>query len=315
MRSLPVAAALALVACNAGFDPQYRVTDLRILAVKAQVEGGTTADVAPGDLLRLEALVGDRNGSASPDVSWFACPPPVDGSTPPCLDPEFLRDPVGLAGAPPYVGRVALVANVNPAIIPVPDVGAALGAAISLVSAEHTYACRLYAEIPLVVVAEAGGRREVALKTVRAVPTAEMKLATLDPTLADDYVLNANPAIYNVVSDPSDRESCTGGTPVGIALPAGRTVLCGRASPPQDFWQCGPEDPITKHPELIPVSESLSWQWYVTAGTFPDVGGQGNAMGDSIELERPADAFTLWSILRDGRGGVAWTTRFVGAAP
>lgn len=204
-------------------------------------------------------------------------------------------------------GRVALLATVavdattveavTPPIDIPPDVEAALATAIPTAP---TNACLLYPEIPLVVVAEAGDRREVALKTVRVVPSAEV-LATLAPDLANTYK-NANPDVGDVVSAPSDRDGCTGGTPVGTPLSTGRTVLCGRAETAQEFLQCGfGTDQAT--------AETLSWQWYVTAGTFPEVGGQGNAMGRSIEFEPPAEAFTLWAIVRDGRGGVAWTRR------
>ncbi len=325
MPRLPhLAAVLALLACNTGFEPQYRVTDLRILAVRADVNGGTTCDVMPGDVLELAALVANPRGSVV-TVSWFACPPIV-GERSPCLDPEFLRDPVGLAGTYP-AGRVLFLGNdVAPPLLPVPDLGDALAAAIGLlkdpVYGDPTFACRLYVPIPVVVVAEGDGRREVATKDVRVVPTVEMLTAndiawTPVPITAGDYVLNANPGILDVVSGPDDRDLCTAGTSVGgiASLPTGETVLCGKPGyygqpgydSAQDFIQCGAGTDRTW------TKESLSWQWYTTGGTFPQVGGEGNAMGRSIDFERPPDAFTLWAILRDGRGGVAWTRRDVAA--
>ena len=53
----------------------------------------------------------------------------------------------------------------------------------------------------------------------------------------------------------------------------------------------------------------------VDAGDFPEFTGVGNAVDASPEFERPASAFTLWVVLRDGRGGADWTRREVGAPP
>jgi hypothetical protein len=82
-------------------------------------------------------------------------------------------------------------------------------------------------------------------------------------------------------------------------------VLCGIARPTSSerFDQCAPDGTRTG------FHESLDWQWYVTDGTFPDVGGVGNAVGADVEFERPGGAFTLWVIVRDGRGGEGWLAR------
>jgi hypothetical protein len=86
-------------------------------------------------------------------------------------------------------------------------------------------------------------------------------------------------------------------------------VICGvyTSGSVQDINVCDP-DPR-------PAQEGLEWQWYVTDGEFPDEGGVGNARGDHLDFVRPPGPFTLWGILRDGRGGVDWVTFDVAAAP
>jgi hypothetical protein len=90
----------------------------------------------------------------------------------------------------------------------------------------------------------------------------------------------------------------------------GETVLCASTIPPfQEFNVCGP----TGEREL--VGEDLSWQWYSTGGEFPEFDGIGNATGGSVDFVRPAEPFTIWAILRDGRGGEDWLERIISAAP
>jgi hypothetical protein len=300
-RLLPLAL-LAAAACIDDLEPQYRVTNLRILAVRAEVTtpDGPSADVAPGDTLRLEALVA-HPGLPDPDVRWFACAPTgTDAVVPRCLEESVLRDPASLTdlAANPFASGVhAIGAGAAPAPLPLEDFreafDAALAAVDALAAAQPTYQCRLYAEIPIVVVAD---QREVAVKRVR------LTRANAEPD--PDYVRNVNPAIADVLR--ASQEGC----PVDIdpppvdeaPFPAGRTFLCGRsAGDPQTYNVCGPDGARTNTSE-----ESLDWQWYVTGGEFPEVGGVGNATGSTPEFEAPDVPFTLWVILRDGRGGVAW---------
>jgi hypothetical protein len=316
-RLLPLAL-LALAACIDDLAPQYRVVDLRILAVRASVEGETSAggatfaDPSPGDALSLQALVANPLGRGSLAVTWYACLPSGTDAAAPCLDERTLREPGTLAAlaATPGSGVLALGAGESVSVpIPAasdPTVGGALEALVQRALAQPTYACGLYAEIPVVAVAEAEGRRETAVKRVRVTPDP----ATLDPLLADAYVRNANPAIFEIRGGASE-EACASGWALGPAsFPGERIFLCGAVSAgAQPFNACGPAG------ERISIPESLSWQWYVTAGEFPEVGGVGNATGSAPEFERPAGAFTLWVVLRDGRGGEGWLTLDVLAPP
>lgn len=315
-----LAAPLLLVACDTDFDPQYRVEDLRVLALRANATGSLSADVRLGDTLSLEALffakAADLPGLT---VTWYGCVPGASELLLPCEDPELLAHPERLAAAaaaPPATRVVELLGACRPAdpddacgiTVPLPQ-PAAVQAALDFVMGLATFPCRPYAELPVVALVEAGGRSALALKTVRIVPTdAELAQRGLEVR----QVLNLNPEIFMVVRAPDAPGSCDGGTPIADpgGFPAGPTVLCAlSSSAPQELRTCGPGglEP--------PSNEAYDWQWYVTAGEFPDEGGIGNATGREIDFVRPAGAFRLWTILRDGRGGVGWLHQDLAAVP
>ena len=320
-------ALLLALACNRGFEPQYRVTDLRILAVRADVVGSadpttgvTTADPYAGQTVQLEALVVNPQGRTGLTVTWYACAPTTGGSLPPCLDPTVLSDPSALSV--PGSGAFVIGTGAQPTAIPLSNpplpqpvldaFAAAMQQARNQALLQPTYQCRIYVEIPVVVVAAAEGHEEVAVKLVRLVQ------APADATPPyDGYVVNQNPLVGDAYRAPTDADACTGGTSIdppdpSTAFPEGRTTLCARASdgsPPQTYYLCADDGART------PYAENYGWQWYVSDGEFPDVGGLGNAEGTSLDFTRPAGAFTMWLILRDGRGGDSWNEYDCDAAP
>lgn len=302
----PLAALLLLAACNTGFDPQYRVLDVRVLAVRSGVTAGSSADVAPGETLVLRALVANPKARPGLGVTWFGCLPAADESLSPCADPDYLVDPARLvpltAGPSP---RVVLLGTGGEVSYAVPALTDAMAFVVATAKARPTFECRLYAELVVVAVAEAEGVRSVAVKRVRVKPPAALVTAE---GVTDRYALNLNPEALDVRRAPSDEATCAGGTSVATgAFPAGRTVVCGRASgtSTQQFAVCEPAGGIAA------ASERLDWQWYVTGGEFPEEGGVGNARGVSVDFERPSGPFTLWAIVRDGRGGDDWVTFLV----
>jgi hypothetical protein len=325
---LPAALALAALVlgpgCDTGFDPQYLVKDLRILAVRAQVEGtpgAGTADAHPGDTLRLEALVVNPRARPGLVVTWYGCLPVASERLLPCVDPEYVRDLdrlVAAADAPEETGVLRLGTCTPapgddrcgiPLTVPdAPEVQAALRFLEDEALANRALECRLYAELPVLAVAEAGGARQLALKRVRVAQRPE----ALPESLREIYTVNLNPAVEDVRRAAGGSEGCAGaGSLDPDALPAGESVLCGlRAGTTQAFYVCGGggrEEP--------PAVEEASWQWYATGGEFPEFDGVGNATGADVDFVRPAGAFTLWTILRDGRGGESWLRRDVAALP
>ncbi len=337
----PILAALALLAaaCNTGFEPQYRVKELRILAVRSEVSfavppaSGSTdatfppADVAPDQTLKLTALVVNPT-SAPLTVSWFGCLPGGTDALPPCLDPEILKEPgalAALADTGPQSGVVKIGGVFFPPPAPLtaipevrlavtePAVRDALAALTALVADQPTYQCRAFVEAAAVLEAEAGGRRQIAVKRVRLTPTPQAAAA---PPFSGGYAANRNPAIEGVGVHLEGDTDC-GGTVLTpgerfTGFPTGRTFLCGysKGRSVEGFNVCGPSGV-----QPPPGEETLSWQWYVTDGAFPDTSSIGNATGDKPDFERPPGEFTIWAILRDGRGGEDWKIYPIGSPP
>jgi hypothetical protein len=307
-RTLLVAAALA--ACNTGFEPQYRVRDVRLLAVSSSAQGSASADVGPGDTVGLAALVANPRNRPGLTVDWLACLPQASEAIPPCLDQAYLKDPARLLAAVGNVPGVVSLGSSAPdptgvasVTFPLPDVTAALEFAIAYAAhVNQTFQCRLYAELVVVAIASAEGHTSMAYKRVPIVPTAAQVSAGGATQL---YVLNLNPSVGEVRVNPGDPEACTGGDSISaVPFPAGQIEICGRGGDGSigTYNLCDPAGGTTA------AFETLDWQWYVTDGEFPDEGGGvGDARGGHVKFQRPAGAFTLWSIVRDGRGGVAWT--------
>jgi hypothetical protein len=192
----------------------------------------------------------------------------------------------------------------------------ALEFAIYLASRDQTYECRLYSELVVVAIAQAEGKQSIAQKRVRILPTAQQLAST--PGVENRYLLNLNPKFGDIRLQPDDRTTCTGGVSISAfaaagpnPFPAGKIVMCGLgATEPvlatQSYNVCNPSPPGTR--STSQVNEILEWQWYVTDGNFPQVGGVGDARGRDVDFERPPGAFTLWAIVRDGRGGVDWAS-------
>jgi hypothetical protein len=303
-RVLPVLLA-ALAACKADFAPQYLVSDLRVLSIRAEVVGSpspSTADPDLGDTLRLEALVADPRGAPDLSVEWFACLPVTGTTVPPCLDPSALRDPGRVTTLP---GVIPLGAGPSIDVAVPTTLQPAVDAAVARAVAHPEFACSLYAELPVLAIARAGGATRSAVKTVRIAPQRSLQ----GTPLAGAYHPNRNPSIATV-RVAADAASCAGGVPLdpGAALERRAQTLCAAATAPsvETFDQCDPSG------ARFPLSEDLSWQWYTTGGSFDTGGGGfdvGNATDAEIQFTPPAGAFTLWLILRDGRGGEDWFRR------
>ena len=330
-----LALALALAACNSGFDHQYLVTDLRVLAIHVEVQGSgvdpygvttaTQADGIPGETLLLDALVANPTSLSGVTVRWYGCMPTADETLPPCMDPAFLADPSRLDSAAGVVplGTCEPLDDVCSVAVPVPaatdpiygaQVQSALDFILSIAVKDPAYQCRLYADMPIVAVAEAEGRRDVALKRVRITPS---ESTILEKLAEDPYVLNHNPVVQEIVRAPTATDGSCGGTAVTAEpFPTGQTVLCADAAhgAAETFNVCVVHLDRDGNPvlELDPTSEDLTWQWFTTGGEFPDFDeGIGNATGQSPAFVRPPGPFTLWAILRDGRGGEVWLRRYV----
>ncbi|HET9595259.1 MAG TPA: hypothetical protein VFP65_06750 [Anaeromyxobacteraceae bacterium] len=344
----PLALALALAGaagCNAGFAPQWRVDDLRILSARVEVVGTgapTFADPDAGETVRLSALVANPRGRAGVHVRWKACLPVEGQVSSPCLDPAILRDPARLDTTP---GVLDLGSGESVTVTLPPSLAPLLQAILDEARQDPPRACTIYAEVPVLALVSAGGTTRIAAKTVRATPW--HALAQDPPPGA--YVRNTNPVLGAVRAGASDTGACSGGVPVarpcasdadcgGVAcvpgpggpdapgacadaMPDGRLDLCARvADPPlpqpdpprvtgpQVYFECRSDGSHTS------FFEGLTWQWYATGGVLERTDGSspgdlGDVTGQVVRFTRPEGAFTLWLILRDGRGGEDWIRR------
>lgn len=335
--SLPAAARAALAgtlllsACNKEFQPQYLVTDLRILAIRAEVVGSAPplADGDTGDTVRLAALLANPRGLSPVAVRWKACLPVQGQSVPPCLDAGYLSDPARLDGAP---GVIDLGSGVAVDVPVPPQLAPALSALVDRANADPVYACSLFLEVPVVAIATAGPEQRLALKRARLTPYREVA----GTPLAGAYPPNRNPALDQVRSAPG-ADACDGGQPVArtcatsadcggavacLPDPAGGPGQCDDPRPApgaswcalpsadsvQTVYQCRPDG------SRVALSEELDYQWYVTGGSFDGpavepVSGTGNVTDRTVSFWPPAGPFTMWVIVRDGRGGSGWLRR------
>lgn len=345
LRTLPPLVALLAAGCNLNAPKQYLVPDLRVLAARAQVLPALTTNADPqigadalgnpvgGETVQVEALVANPRNRVGPTIEWYTCNPPTHlKPIPPCFDDAWLQSPDRFAAATAADGVYALGTS-NPVTLDLSTAPDALRRALLAAFADRLLLmngkadCDFYAPLQLVIVIRAEGVTEVAVKRVRVVPDATLR-GTL-PT--DHYLINFNPVRKTVQANPADADLCTEGVPLDITCAsdadcAGGT--CGTDSrcalPPSPskpggaLTFCASATDTTQSPPLCPVDgsaptefvpETLEWQWYLSAGEIGGAGFDGNVVGDQIDLTPPAAPFTLWAILRDGRGGTDWMVR------
>lgn len=307
MRTLRLAAPLLslLAACNLDAPKQYLLPDLRILAIRASAGGGPLSDADIDEPVILDALIVNPLGRTGLTLDWYACPPSTPAAISPCLDPEILRDPAAIStvlaayhfagGGPPGPATFSLTLTPE-------QEDAAIQALIAQATATPGLQCQLYFELPILAVVSDGEVTELAVKYVRIAPSAARAAF---PDSPEAYVPNRNPAIEALEANPTDEDGCTGGTVLADPLPAGELTVCARptAESRQTYSRCTDDGP----PPAPDTVEELSWQWYVSAGEIAQGGFDGNATGNPIDLKPPDAPFTLWTIVRDGRGGAAWT--------
>lgn len=303
---------LLLAACGLDAPQQYRVPDVRILAIRDRVQGTSFADADEGDTVELEALVANPLLRAPVTVDWYYCPPWRDGlplSPPSCVDGAKLAAPDTLPAWPDVVrfttGGGALAAgisSVSAATLSLtaiqPQVSVAFDVLLAAARLEPALRCELFVELPIVAIARAPGVTEVAVKRVRLTPTARLSLP-VNADLAGIYLPNRNPVTLPIVLNPSDADTCTGGGPVTSLLPPGEVTLCSTAGL-EPHNQCQPDG------SYLQIMETPAWQWYVSAGEIAGAGFDGNATGSSAKVTTVSGPFTLWQILRDGHGGADW---------
>jgi hypothetical protein len=311
-----VAAALAASACTTIPGDDLVVDRVRVVGARAQVAGpGDWADPGSGQQVTFSALVLDPKNVGS-TVRWTLCIPRSPFEVTPCEDQKLLTNPESIVPAPPWI----LDLGTGPAVdwTVTEEVRAELLALFGQPPGDPVLRCSEYLELPMLISAEGGGKRDVAIKRVRIAPLAESTDSL--------YVRNANPVVAEVRYD-TGNDACTGGQRLawfagcggdadcgGTArcrdgtcvapYPSGWHALCAVAAPgsQQEVARCTSGGAVV---EPRPV-ESLYHSWFSDGGEF-DTSGTDLGPGQ-IRFDARGQAATLWVLMRDGRGGESWQT-------
>ena len=286
-RAGAVAIALALAACTGSLDERSEVRDLRVLAVRADppelVLGEELPDVA------LTALVADpRDPGRTIDYEWLACGLPDD------LRCASTDDFERLGGGTAALGELAATLRVTPDL---------LAAAREL----DTYLG--FGGVTVMVELVLAGGTDEELHAIKQVNASVGLPAGTTP--------NANPSPpalrHDEVDWPADEV---------LEVAAGTEVSVEPVSPPEDAerysvyrFDLGVED----------LEEYLDYDFFSSEGTWTRNGSGGPPDPLSTETslasawtapsEPPAADVTIWVVVRDGRGGLAWVQRQVHVTP
>ena len=298
--SLPaslVAAALAFVqGCGGDFDPGSRVTDLRVLAVRADAPYA-----APGAAVHLEALVVNPS-ERELTWGWGLCVNPASSTAPGCL--------AGLDASTVVIERSRSTFD-----FALPD---------DVVTSVPT-AARAHAAVGAVVVAcpgdlsQQGGSlpfRCIDAATGRALGT-DAFVVGVKRVFARMTDKNDNPVIARVKWDGADW------TPSDVK----EVVPCDESG--NDYGACSADE---QHVITIDVAEASTEfgidsfgasfreqvvvQYYASEGIFEhDVRlASDAATGWTARSAAAGRTVQMWFVVRDDRGGVAWVERQVRVA-
>jgi len=308
-------AALAASACTTIPGDDYVVNRVRVVGARTEVAGpGDWADPGSGQQVTFSALV-----LAPPEIGftvrWMLCIPRSPFEVTPCEDQKVLTHPESITVSPPWI----LDLGTGPAIdwTVTKEVRAELVALFGQPPTDPALRCSEYLELPMLITAEGGGKRDVAFKRVRIAPLAE--------SVDSLYVRNSNPVIAEVRYD-TGNDACTGGQRLAwfdgcgsdaecggsaqcrdgacvAPFPSGWHALCAVAAPgsQQEVARCTSSGAVVE-PRLV---ESLNDSWFSDGGEFST---SGDDLGPGQIRFDAGGAGNLWVLMRDGRGGESWRT-------
>ena len=294
---------LLLLACGEDFDPGSRVTDFRVLAVRAE-----PAYVTPGETAHFSVLSHQPSG-APVNYAWAVCPSPREVTTEGCL--EQLDELERTTGEIPLLGMGEELTEMD---LEVP------ADALELIPAS----ARATAAIGVLNVAcpaslELGGStqglpfrcfdpndgRELGLKE---------QVVGMKRLFVREQDRNQNPMIERVTFEgrdwPEDEipevdacdedgnrfDDCSANLTRAIAaIPRASDFEAGTDEFGRDF------------------SEQIVVQYYATEGLFENEVRIGEAPATEWVARKRASGSDVrfWFVVRDDRGGVTWTTRQV----
>jgi hypothetical protein len=284
------------LACGGDFDPASRVTNLRVLAVRADAPYAS-----PGETVHLEALAVDPAARAIA-WGWGLCINPASPSAPGCL--AALERSTVLIEKGLSTFDFVLPNDVISSLPPTVTGHAAVGT---------------------VVVACPG---ELALRG-GSIPFACVDSASGQTLTTDEYVVGVK-RIFARATDKNDNPIIGGVSWDGAEwLPSEIKDVTACAESGNDYGACSPSEQhlvTVSVPEAstesgvdsfgAPFREQVVVQYYASEGIFEhDVRLAGNATtGWTARRESAGHSITMWFVVRDDRGGVAWTERQIRVA-
>jgi hypothetical protein len=298
--------AFALAGCDQGFRYESQVTDLRLLGVRA-----TPADLAPGESARLEALVLDPSRAELPTVLWVGCAAdPFNQNRSPCADSAVLQDPgaltggtgtlpdgvsvIGFNGMASYSAPTSLFAPLaaDDSIRQTGTVGLVLAFAVAETVSPTANADEVKAVFD-----------RVQKKEIKSV------LSLFRLRISENTERNVNPTVDALlVNGARWPENARVGVKRGQAVPFDLVAPDGAFEPYTAITPAG----------TSPTTEKIQVAWYSATGTFSQTN---TALREAVTTtftaptgddprnplpERPQ--FSMWTVLRDSRGGQSWRT-------
>jgi hypothetical protein len=302
------AAALAPIACGSDFDPASRVSDFRLLAVRAD-----KPYAGPGERVELTTLSHEPFGRPV-TWAWATCVKPDDTTASACLA-KFAEDAKAAGAYPPITlgsGLSSFTATIPADVL---DGVTARGATNVLVGV-LTVACPGALSLRDLSSASPGA---LPFKCVEASTNEELTFDRFAVSVKRIYVKrndrNQNPGVGAVTwdgtpwaeDDVKEVSPCKNDPAVAIDDCVGgeRHVLAMNV--PSDASEAGTSEAGD------PFREDVVVQYYGTEGLF---------QFDARTALSPATAWVaraaaagkeqaLWFVVRDNRGGVGWTSRRV----
>ncbi len=296
-------AAVFACGCGADFDPYNRLGGLRVLAVRSEPPAP-----APGETAKLSALVYTTDKDPVVSMAWSWCPfagSANDGY--PCLLTEAELRTMGAGDmVPAYdLGREAeasFLHGVDPQVLKALCAPAGMGMGPSAISAAFLPSCDggFPVTVKLVV--------KTAKDTVTTVRTLKLRV---DP----DKDANANPTVDGITATLAGAERPVTETPE-VTLPRNVDTVVKVAVP-----EAAAERYMGKDDNGQPamVRERIFVTWFVEAGetrsertsfidgvvALPDA--LSNKWKPPLTKQYARDTLKIIVVVRDDRGGVAWT--------
>jgi len=310
-------AALAAAACKPDLgDPPSLITEPRIVAVRSE-----PAEVEPDHGVAYQVLVaapdgaGAAAGAAAPDVRWGFCTDPAPLSSNNVVNDDCLATAAALPDAGPAI-QAKIPIDACTTFGPTPP--APLPGQLPRRPHDADVTGGYYQPVRARATLD-GGPLAPGIGLTRI--TCDLPNAPLDTVIEfrRRYRANTNPTLAGVAALGPD--GATIASPDGAGLPPlpARTAVTLRASWTADSVEPFPVfDPASR--TLVDHREAIRVSWFVSGGALAEGRtGRGETetetFADDVWTTPEAGPATLWVVVRDSRGGVAFAGYTVTIGP